>query len=244
MKLFKYECRKTWFAKLVLLLIAVLLEGVFLYAFYGEKWGLLGVTAMLLTVTAFSGIVIVGIQSLVTLHRDMNTKQGYMLFMTPNSSFRILGAKVAECALSLVLCGLFFFGLGLLDLRIVLKGEEMSAWSMFLELFRSVAGKLDVTLPNVIAFCVWMIVSWLGTILTAFLADVVSSSLLNGKRGNLLLTFLLFIVISVLVGKIASLVPESLKAANAFYFRTGLSLALSAVMYFMTAKLMDLHLSV
>ena len=244
MKLLKYEWRKTRFAKLVLLIAALLLEAAFLYGFYAEKWDIVGITTLCLTVTAFSGIVIVGIQSLVTLHRDMNTKQGYMLFMTPNSSYRILGAKVAECAVSLVVAGAFFFALGFADIQLALKSEGLSAWKMLLDLFRSVAGSLEVTLPNVIAFCVWMIASWLGTILTAFLADVVSSSLLNGKRGNMIITFVFFILINILIVKISDLVPGSLKQPCEFYVRTGISLALSAVMYFITAKLMERHLSV
>ena len=244
MMLLKYEWRKTRFAKLVLLIAAVLLEAVFLYGFYTEKWDIVGIAALLLTVTAFSGIVIVGVQSLVTLHRDMNTKQGYMLFMTPNSSYRILGSKVAECAISLVAAGAFFFALGFLDIRLVLENEEMSVWGMLLDMFRSIAGKLEVTLPNIIAFCVWMIASWLCTIVTAFLADVISSSLLNGKRGNMIITFVFFILLNILIVKVSDLVPGSLKQPYEFYVRTGVSLALSAGMYFITAKLMERHLSV
>ena len=79
---------------------------------------------------------------------------------------------------------------------------------------------------------------------TAYLADVVSSSLLNGKKGNLVITFVLFIVINFVVQKIIGLVPDTLTISEGFLARGGVALALSAVMYVITAKLMDRYLSV
>ena len=96
LRLLKYELRKTLASKLILLGIAVIAEVVFLIGFENSHERTLTVGALLLFFTATIGIGLVGILSLVTLHRDMNTRQGYMLFMTPNSCYKILGAKVLE----------------------------------------------------------------------------------------------------------------------------------------------------
>ena len=80
--------------------------------------------ASLLALLAFAGMMIIGIQSIVVLHSDMNTRQGYMLFMTPHSTYAMLGAKVLEITLSLMLTGLFFFGLGVLDVTMLFGKED------------------------------------------------------------------------------------------------------------------------
>ena len=62
-----------------------------------------GTGIVLLTMLAMGGIMVIGLASVVTLHRDVSTKQSYMLFMTPNSSYSILGAKMLENGLSILL---------------------------------------------------------------------------------------------------------------------------------------------
>ena len=84
-KLIKYEFRKTWPAKLVVLAFTLIAEIVFLVGVFGDNPDRTGIGIALLALTAMFGIFAIGVQSLVILHRDMSTKQSYMLFMTPNS---------------------------------------------------------------------------------------------------------------------------------------------------------------
>ena len=100
-KLMKYEFRKTWITKLILLGVTAVAEAVYLYGLYAEKDNPLSVAIGLLVLLAVGGVLVIGLESVLTLHRDMNTKQSYMLFMTPNSSYKILGAKVLENGLSM-----------------------------------------------------------------------------------------------------------------------------------------------
>ena len=80
-KLLKYEFRKTWALKLIILGITAVAELAFLIALFldQENHGLIGLTCMLLFFIAMGGTMLIGVQSVLTLHRDMNTKQGYML---------------------------------------------------------------------------------------------------------------------------------------------------------------------
>ena len=110
-KLLKYEIRKTWALKLIILGVTAVAELAFLIALFldQENHGFIGLTCVLLFFIAMGGTMLIGVQSVLTLHRDMNTKQGYMLFMTPRNSFQILGEKLLENGLSLALAGGFFF---------------------------------------------------------------------------------------------------------------------------------------
>ena len=123
--LLKYEIRKTWATKLILLGITAVEELAFLVGLYlmGREVDnyVTAVSISLLVVTAIAGVILIGVQSVLTLHRDMNTKQGYMLYMTPRNSYQIMGAKFLENGLSLFLAGAFYFLLGfLLPLDILL----------------------------------------------------------------------------------------------------------------------------
>ncbi len=239
LKLFKYEMRKTLFPKLVYFAFMLIVECVFLYGYWTDKNDYISLGLALLVLIILCGFMMFGILSLVTLHRDMNTRQGYMLFMTPNSTYRILGAKVAECGLTMLAAGALGLALGVLDYSLIEQEVEFIT-----SLLRNFAAELVPTFPNVSTLLFYIICNILCSVTTAYLADVVSSSLLNGKKGNLVITFVLFIVINFVVQKIIGLVPDTLTISEGFLARGGVALALSAVMYVITAKLMDRYLSV
>jgi hypothetical protein len=245
LRLLKYELRKTLFPKAVLLGITLVAQAIFLYGFWAGKENTLVVGAVLLFFIAVVGIAVMGILSLITLHRDMNTRQGYMLFMTPHSSYAILGAKVIECAVSLLLAGAFYFALGALDISMILgKDTNRQIWDMFTQLIRTVNGQVVLDTAHISALMFSMLCSWLCTITTAYLADVVSSALLNGKRANWLLTFLLFLVLNFVVSRLLTLIPASLGVIPVLLLQGAASLVLAGVMYAVTARLMDRYLSV
>ena len=245
LQLLKYELRKTLFSKLVLLGITVIAEAVFLIGFWGKKENTLAVGAVLLFFIAVSGIALMGILSLVTLHRDMNTKQGYMLFMTPNSCYRILGAKVIECSLSILIAGAFFFALGYLDFSLLLgKGSNKQIWDMFNQMVRTINQHIVLDAPHISALIFEIIATWLCTITTAYLADVISSSLLNGKKGGLLITFLIFLLLNYGISKLLQLVPSTIGVIPVLLWQGVIALVLAGIMYVITARLMEKYLSV
>ena len=107
--LMKYEFRKTWFTKVIFLVMTALAEIAYLAGLYGKNDDVMGTGILFLVLLTVGGILVIGLESVVTLYRDMNTKQAYMLFMTPHSDYAILGAKVLECTLSILLASAFFF---------------------------------------------------------------------------------------------------------------------------------------
>ena len=243
MKLLKYELRKTLFYKLILLLITAAAQLLFLYGIFRDKTDAYAIGASLLFLIAVTGTIFIGIMSLATLHRDMNSKQGYMLFMTPNSCYRILGGKVIECGLSLMITGLFFFILGMLDISLLLKHDEMGTVMDIFQEFLKSAG-ISFSLREIAAFVFAALCSWLCTVMTACLADVLSSSLLYGKKGNWVLSVAFFFILTILINLTRRLLPENMAPFPFFLLTGALSLAFSAVMYFVSARLMEKYLSV
>ncbi len=245
LRLLKYELRKTLLSKLILLAVTLVAEAVFLVGLWGGRDNSLAIGAVLLFFIAITGIAMMGILSVATLHKDMNTRQGYMLFMTPNSCYKILGAKVIECGLSILIAGAFFFALGWLDFSLLLgKGANQQIWDMFRDMIRTINESITLDAAHISALVFSMLASWLCTITTAYLADVVSSSLLNGKKGNGFVTFLLFLALNWAISKLLSLVPSSLGTLTVLIIQGSAALVLAGVMYVITARLMEKYLSV
>lgn len=239
LRLLKYEFRKTLFPKLILLALLVIFEGVFLYGYWTDNNSTVTLGLSLFLFTFLCGLLAIGIISLVTLHKDMNTRQGYMLFMTPNSTYRILGAKVAESGLSML--GIGAVGLGICLLNFSLLKQELEFITSFLKNFGI---GLTPTFPHLSALLVNIICSILCSVTTAYLADVICSSLLNGQKGSMVITFVLFALLNFGIQKIMGLVPASLDIVVMFLLQGAIALALAVVMYIITARLMDRYLSV
>ena len=249
-KLMKYEFRKTWITKLILLGISAVLEVMYLIGLYGDKEDLLTIAILLLVITAVGGVLVIGLESVLTLHRDMNTKQSYMLFMTPNSSYKILGAKVLECGLSILVTGAFFFALGALDITLLFakSGELSQIWDLIqdiLESFTISGHAVAFDMQTMAAVVFNLLTAWILAVTTAYLADVVSSALLNGKKFNGLLSFALFLLLTWFTDwtarKITSGITDSIPMMVSFSL---INLAFAAVMYVVTAQIMDRKLSV
>ena len=239
LRLLKYEFRKTLFPKLVLLALLVIFEGIFLYGYWTDNNSTITLGLSLFLFTFLCGLLAIGIISLVTLHKDMNTRQGYMLFMTPNSTYRILGAKVAENGLSML--GIGAVGLGICLLNFSLIKQELEFITSFLKNFGI---GLTPTFSHLSALLVYIISSILCSVTTAYLADVICSSMLNGQKGSMVITFVLFALLNFGIQKIMGLVPASLDIVVMFLLQGAIALVLATVMYIITARLMDRYLSV
>ena len=247
-KLLKYELKKPWALKLMILGIAAAAEAAFLIALFldnGNRRDFLGITILLLFFIALGGTILIGVQSVLTLHRDMNTKQGYMLYMTPKNSFQVLGAKLLENGLSLVLAGGFFFLLGFLDVTLLFSrlGALEELWKFFQDFVKMINDEIQLNAQSILCLVTEMLASWLATVSIAYLADIVSSALLNGKKMNGLLSFLFFILLTVLLGWIQNQFRAG-AIETLLLIRAGIALVYSALMYLASAFVMDRYLSV
>ena len=211
-KLLKYELRKTGFSKLIMLIITVIAQAIFMIGISSHKEGTVITGALLLFFIALGGILVMGLQSMVTLHRDMNTKQGYMLFMTPHSSFSILGAKAIECTVSVLVAGIFYFVLGIIDIRMLFKAfgtldDFRELMDMLLRMFFGVT-LFDRTLLIAVVFR--LVAAWIATIMIGVFADIVVSALLNGRKYTILLGIVLFLVLTFVISRLTRMVPASI----------------------------------
>ena len=259
-KLLRYELRKTRGAKLLMAGLMLAAEVVFLLGVARLRLGkgdngLLPLGLFLLVSLSWGSLMVIGLQTVLTLHRDLTTRQSYMLFMTPHGGYEILGAKVLENGLSLLLAGLVIGALAMLDLTLLLAASgELSA---LLQMISSLLGDLAAALPlrasSVAMLFGGMLLLWLGVIVSACFAVILSAALFAGRRGGTFISFLLFLVLVNLTSWVQLRLPALLLPAHwemithlpqyTALFAI-LSLACTALQYALGARIMERRLSV
>ena len=158
----------------------------------------------------------------------------------------VFEAWAKENGISTVIAGAFFFVLGLVDIGATLKKYDSieGVLDMLRTIVEAAGASINFNLADVLCFTVMMVASWLMTVTTAYLADVISSSVLNGKKGGLLISFVLFILLTMLLNKILGVIPFAGNQNLNLILQAVSYLVLTAVMYYATAVLMEKYLSV
>lgn len=244
--LIKYEFRKSWKMKGLILCFTAFFELLFLFGVWKLSEDVLAASITGLILTTICGLFLIGVYGIHVLSKDINTKQSYMLFMTPNSSYKILGAKVIENCGSIIVSGVFFTVLAILDIMLLtVRYEDFKGLTELL----SVVITGDVETLNYQTFgmaCFDGVMSWVYLICLGFLAVVICATILKGNRFNGLLSFIAFLVISVIVNNIHDAIYGDLYIYSMprLVSNIGFYALLTLVFYLITAWIMDNKLSV
>ena len=245
-KLMKYELRKTLFSKLILLAVTAVAEAAFLAGVFLKWDNGLGAGISLLIFCTMLGVFYIGVESLRVFNRDLNTKQSYMLFLTPKSSWQILGAKVMENGISIFVTGLFFAALAAIDVSVAVL--YIGGLQEFLDTVRRVTSMLRVEISvssgEILIVFFSALSSWLMAITTGYLAIVLAATVLAGKRFSGLVSFVLYLLIMFAESELISHLPDlgSLLANSGAVIAAGF--VLTGLMYGLSCWIMERKLSV
>lgn len=244
-KLLKSEFRKSKNVTLAILLIIVIGEILFLAGSLAGTVALLTFGALVLVLAATFGIFIVALLSIDILHRELNTTQSYMLFLTPRNSYQILGSKILSGAISISILTVLFAVLAALDL--IMIGAYEVGFPALADGIKKALGEASMPADfaqSIAAAAAIAYGSWLFLIVTAYFAVILQATLLRGKRGSGWLSFFLFLVlagvISFLQNKLVLLVPAAFEAA----VRSGIYAVFIILLFCFGGWIMDRKLSV
>ena len=216
-KLLKYEFKKSKNVTLAILLITAIGEALFVTGTIAGAIPLTSSGALILAFAATFGMFIMAVQSIDILHRELNTNQSYMLFLTPRNSYQILGSKILSSAISLSLLTALFAVLAALDLLLI--GIREVGMPALADGIRRTLGSTDLYMPTV------------------------QATVLRGRKGAGWISFLLFLVLagaaSFLTNKLALLAPAAGTAV-----RSGVSVAFIILFFCLGGWIMDRRLSV
>ena len=92
--LIKYEWRKQRMTRILILACLLAFVVLFVAGAVLRNDTLVAVSILIMTFAGMFGILYVGIENIVILNRDLKTKQSYMLWMVPHSTYEILASKI------------------------------------------------------------------------------------------------------------------------------------------------------
>ncbi len=119
LKIMKYELRKDIITKTILLAVTMAFELLFLIAIAANTINAIEILSTIIFILFLIGMVIAGLEPANVFHKDISKKQGYLLFMTPNTYRRILCAKLMLAASQVVATFSLFIGILALNQKLI-----------------------------------------------------------------------------------------------------------------------------
>ena len=215
-KTIKYELRRNLTSYLVLLVVFGLIEAAFIFGVFSDNDKVTGISIILLMVASFAMYFYVLFSSVSAYKRDIETKQGFMVFMTPVSTFSIIGAKLIVTLITgfgcVALIGVCFA----IDWKLLLDkvaglGDFVDIMEKFMD---SMGFPTDKILLAALATIVVFLLSFYLLVTLAYLAVSLSNTLLSNKKGKGFISFILFVVLYIVVTIISNKLPHPIESGE------------------------------
>lgn len=210
-KLLKYEFRKALTAMLILLGGTLAAEVYFLYGIrvMEEKPEHLGISVLVLMLLALVVYIFVLVRGVVSYSGELKSRSSYLIFMTPNSTRKIVASKFL---FTLILCAIFgglFAVLGLVDIRLLLV--EIGEYEAFIQALNEMLLTLGVHTDQIIVGAVFTVLlmglSMLSFFAVAYLAITLSHTLFRDKKWRWVMALIFYFVINYALNAISTLFP-------------------------------------
>lgn len=199
LNLMKYEIDRRKKAVIIFMAIVVVVQGLILFGLYRDGgWPVLSaVTAILLTIGTYLFVLF---DSIRTYYSDLNSSEGYMLFLTPNSGYKIIASKLIIAFIELMLFVMVAVAFIILD-YVVIKHLFIDTGPAYIrEIFYDLADFYKALIPGIgqiFVFSFSTILQWFNVIMMAILAITLTKTLLSNKKYSWLISLGIFIAINV-----------------------------------------------
>lgn len=249
-KLMKYEFRKQAFSKLVILALVGLLEVIFFYGIITNKENVIATTMSLLFLFAMGALFFMAFEAIITYSNDLKLKCSYMLFLTPNTSYSIVGAKVLSAAIQIVIAGIAFLAVFAIDGGLLIaKYDSLAQVKETILLLLNRFFQLNIEFADIISFTAVIITNWISTITLAFFSITLSTTFLANKKFKGIVSFIIFLALYILFSRIINTVVANTAAdlSNISYplmWASILEVCFIVITYIGTAWMLDKKVSV
>lgn len=202
MKLLKYEWMRRRSLLLGALITLLFVEGLALYGIYrGGSWNTLSIVMTVLLVVG--GLLLPILDTVTKLYADYKQKQGYMLFLTPQSGTRILWAKAIFGALETVAV------VALISGCLVLSGAALDHFQQgmatgFLFTFQQELGAISMN-SMLFVYAGLITLQMLAQMAIAMLAVTVGRVLVQGNSYSWVIALVMYFALALAVNMADSL---------------------------------------
>lgn len=187
LKLMKHEFRKMSSVLLILLAVLASLEIGYVAGFSLHKDTLMGICLGLITMMAFGVYVYLLVSGIVSYARELHSRSGYLIFMTPVHPLGVVLSKLLFTALiSLVITALFGV-MAYLDFRMLLNridvdAQTMNQINMLLRFGLNAGADLSQILLVAGFWTLVVLIQIMMIICTAYLAITLGATLLQNRK--------------------------------------------------------------
>ncbi len=249
LKLMKYELRKQAFSKIIILAIALLGEIMFFTGFFMDKGETIGLALGLLSMFTIGALFFIAFESIMTFQSDLKQKHSYMLFLTPNTTYSIIGAKVVSSALQIMLSGLAFALLFLIDgVALLGKYSSLNEINRAFKEFVNLQFNIHLDYKYLILVILVVLITWITIITLSYLSITLSSTFLADKKGKSLISFAIFFIMIIAIGKFEDFLMYALdiNSNNETFLVAGILFhaVVTIIAYITTAWMLDKKVSV
>lgn len=245
-KLMKYEIKKQMLSKIIILITLGILQCGFAYGILADSEKTIAIFVGLFVFVAIAATVFVSFESILTFSNDLKTKQSYMLFLTPNSTYSIVGAKVLSAIAQILLTGVAFAAIIIgniifLTVRYDSLGNLMKSVN---QLINELLGS-NIDLGYIIAVLIFLALNWLSVVIIAMLSITLSSTFLANNKFKGFVSVAIFFGLNFILTKIYELlIPTITFTINDFIITDIAILVVIVISYFATSFMLDKKVSV
>lgn len=246
LKLMKYEFKKQAMTKYVMLILMAIIEVIFLIGLVVKNnENLIAVPMVIMIMVTIVAIFFVSVESIFTFSNDLKTKASYMLFMTPHSSYTIIGAKLLVSFITLFLTGmvLLLINTG----NFVLLGARMEGFAQVRDVIAMLLKeiwRIEINFYDVFKFILLLLIGFAIFITTAFVSITISSTVLANKRFKGLVSFAVFIALNLVFAWISNnILATDIWSNSYFLISMGINLIFLIATYLGTAWLLEKKIS-
>lgn len=207
-KMIKYEYRKNIVSVIILLIVLAAIQVYTLGAALldNENHAAIGISIFMLA--SFACYIFVLLYGIISYSKDLKNKDGYLVFMTPLSSYQIIGAKLLCTLITGVLLVFIIAGLAVLDYAVLANQFGFdSLVEVFDALFDSMGYNLKEILINILAFVVTFLIQFFMTVTMAYMAVSLSCTLLQNNKAKGFVSFIFFVIFYIIVSVISVKLP-------------------------------------
>lgn len=195
LKLMKYELRKKLVPYLILFVVTAIVEIFAVYSIMSKSNEKVAISVILFSLIGSFSMFYVFILAVDSYSKEISSKYSFMTFMTPNSSYSIVGSKLLTTFLVAVAFTAFFCGCFALDVKLFLS--EYNEAKSFYDFMDDIFGEVGIDLSGIIVSMLVMVlsiwVSLVSIICFAYTSVTLSYTALANKKGRKIASILIFV---------------------------------------------------
>lgn len=249
LKLMKYELRKNTSILFALAILFVGLEGYYIVSYLRNNLEHVVIGTSLLTIAAIVCFFMVFVICISNYSREINSKTSCLIFMTPNSSVKIILSKMLYTlilgAVEIALIGTF----AVIDMKMLFIKVDESFH--FMEIIDNICYSLNIDMNEmwigIFIYIIETIVSFFSVVAIAYFAITLSTTLLQNNRAKSFISVVFFLLLSFIISKIDTSLIDTIQLGSSIALRLLPSVIYNLIIVILgvmgSAKLLDRGIS-